>query len=395
MLEFFYSNYAASLSFFVIFTLMVGGLATLLSKLAVALRDKAHLPNGVVGGILIGAITSVPELISAIVSVTVYKSAPSGIFGDAIGSNMFCLFILGACLLICVWIFRDKTVNQMNTVTLGLTGLGGIMCFFAGLFADGGLLGSPSPLVWHGFNFFSIPILLCYAAAVVFMVRGVGPKTTVLPNGKILTKAQIKAKKARATAHTILPAEHKNRFYKLSMPMLILSLVVTAAALIAGSIVLASCCSALIEQHWGLPQIFGRTLILGIATSLPELICLVSLAVGKEFDLLLDSIVGSVAFNMCILFIGNIAVSCVWDASWIGHSEMSMYSLSFENPALIAQLIVFVVQTVLMVIYFVLNSQTMKIRFTKGGMIAINATFLSLIVAAYLIYIIMGIVLLK
>ncbi|MCQ3915592.1 MAG: hypothetical protein MJ195_02490, partial [Mycoplasmoidaceae bacterium] len=62
----FIKNPAAAMSCFFIFAVIVGVLATLVTKLAVAVKDKAKLPDGVVGGILIGAITSIPEFITAI-----------------------------------------------------------------------------------------------------------------------------------------------------------------------------------------------------------------------------------------------------------------------------------------------------------------------------------------
>ncbi|MCQ2956550.1 MAG: hypothetical protein MJ233_01445 [Mycoplasmoidaceae bacterium] len=93
-----------------------------MTKFAVAIKDKARLPDGVVGGILIGAITSIPELITSICVVvqSTYDSqvTSSSVFGDVIGSNMFCLVIMSAVLLGTVVLFKHREANQINTVSL-------------------------------------------------------------------------------------------------------------------------------------------------------------------------------------------------------------------------------------------------------------------------------------
>ena len=119
----FIKNPAAAMSCFFIFAVIVGVLATLVTKLAVAVKDKAKLPDGVVGGILIGAITSIPEFITAIgvtIDGVLYPTEydPSSVFGDVIGSNMFCLLILAVTLIVTVRLFRHREADQINTITI-------------------------------------------------------------------------------------------------------------------------------------------------------------------------------------------------------------------------------------------------------------------------------------
>ncbi|MCQ3915094.1 MAG: hypothetical protein MJ201_05125 [Mycoplasmoidaceae bacterium] len=103
--SFFAENYGAAVACFFTFAIVVGVLATLVTKFAVTIKDKAELPDGVIGGILIGAITSVPEFITAIgytinaATIGPEYGNPGAVFGDVIGSNMFCMLIIGvACL---------------------------------------------------------------------------------------------------------------------------------------------------------------------------------------------------------------------------------------------------------------------------------------------------------
>ncbi|MCQ3907916.1 MAG: hypothetical protein MJ219_04350 [Mycoplasmoidaceae bacterium] len=155
MESFFVQNEAAATSFFVIFAAIVGVLATVVTKLAVAIKDKAKIPDGVIGGILIGAITSIPELITAI--GVIVKSAtstgydPASVFGDVIGSNMFCLLILAVTLLITIYLFKNREADQINTITLICLLFGSVMCILAVLFENNGIIFDydtrPSPVV--------------------------------------------------------------------------------------------------------------------------------------------------------------------------------------------------------------------------------------------------------
>ena len=176
--QFFIANFPAAMSVFVIDAFVVAVLAWLTTKVAVALKNRAGLSDGVVGGILLGIITSVPELISSIAGAIAYGQNPdspgSSILGDAIGSNMFCLFVLAVALLGGIVIFVRKEVNQINTITLVCVAVGVVFCLMAGLFDNYGMIydEGKSPFVVHGFNLFSILILLSYVAAVFFMIYG-------------------------------------------------------------------------------------------------------------------------------------------------------------------------------------------------------------------------------
>ncbi|MCQ2748249.1 MAG: hypothetical protein MJ223_03335 [Mycoplasmoidaceae bacterium] len=74
---------------------------TILSKLCVILKIKANLSSGVIAGLLLGVITSLPELVTCLVSAIATKSGELG-FGDIIGSNNFDIFVLAVCLFACV-----------------------------------------------------------------------------------------------------------------------------------------------------------------------------------------------------------------------------------------------------------------------------------------------------
>ncbi|MCQ2748250.1 MAG: hypothetical protein MJ223_03340 [Mycoplasmoidaceae bacterium] len=56
---------------------------------------------------------------------------------------------------------------------------------------------------------------------------------------------------------------------------------------------------------------FGGALFLGVATSLPEVVCCINLCIHKEYTMVIDTIVGSTIFNLFVLVIANIALACI------------------------------------------------------------------------------------
>lgn len=246
MEAFFENNRIAATSFFVLFSIIVGVLATLVTKLAVTIKDRAGIPDGVIGGILIGAITSVPEFIASII-VTIYGTTNpaeynvESIFGDVIGSNMFCLLILAVTLLVTIKMYKNRGTNQINTLTIVCIIFGSIMCILAILFDNNGLIYSnnfPSPVVWHGFNLFSIFILLSYALAVFFMFADFRLRSIVF---------NTRSKMARKILQY---DEAKKRNVLLKMPMYCLIILLTFGVVILSmsSLILSTACGACIEH---------------------------------------------------------------------------------------------------------------------------------------------------
>ncbi|XQP55060.1 MAG: hypothetical protein ACOQNV_02910 [Mycoplasmoidaceae bacterium] len=383
---FFINNQAAAMSCFFIFAVVVGVLATVVTKLAVAIKDKAKLPDGVVGGILIGAITSIPEFITAIgvtVEGVLYPDAydPASVFGDVIGSNMFCLLILAVTLIITVKLFRHREADQINTITIICLIFGAIMCILAVLFENNGIVyggeGQPrSPLVWHGFNFFSIFIFLSYAIAVFFMFAGSKLKPMAIVGKGVATKLS-------------LPPQQKvkrSKFLKLSMSLLIVLLIIGVVVLSGTSLVLSSACSGCIE-NWGLGPVFGRTLLLGVATSLPELIAVATLAFSGRYNMMINSMAGSCAFNMIILSVCNAIYAGMWNST-----TQPMFPQPQERNSVVVQVVLFILMCLFTALYLIINSKHIKTRLTNKQIIIVNSVLLSLVIIAYFAYIALGII---
>lgn len=389
--SFFLSNGPASIGVFFTFAIIVGVLATVVTKLAVAVKDKAQLPDGVVGGIMIGAITSIPEFITAvgyIVNCATQGSAygdPGAVFGDVIGSNMFCMLIIGIACVSTVWIFRHREADQINTITIICLIVGSVLCLLAVIFDNNGLIygeggsegGTMSPFVVHGFNFFSVFIFASYVLAVVFMFVGskIKPAAVVgkgMPTTTKLPEEQMKKKQPL--------------FMKFNMPILIVLLVAGIGLLTFSSLILASSCSGCINVWFPGDSTFGRTMLLGIATSLPELIAVVTLAINGRYNMMINSMVGSCAFNMTILFVCNIVYAGLW------HEGLgAMFPKPADSNSVMVQVVLFILMCVFFALYLILNSKSIKANLRRNQILGANITLLSLVILTYIGYIILGV----
>ena len=65
-------------------------------------------------------------------SIFISSEQPGSLaIGDIVGSNIFDIFILAVCLLVCVVVFIKKSANQTNNLTLIFTGVGTIFILLA------------------------------------------------------------------------------------------------------------------------------------------------------------------------------------------------------------------------------------------------------------------------
>lgn len=366
IINYFDNNFAVTISLYCFLLIGVVGITTLLSKLCVILKEKAHLSDGVVAGLLLGVITSLPELVTCIASVFVHKTGSLG-FGDIIGSNIFDLFVLAVCLLVCVWMFIRRKANQINTMTLVCTGVGTIFVLLATIATKF----IPS-LIWHGFNFFSILILASYGMSIYFMTR----------NAKVTSISSNEGK-------TEIKQARQSKLFKLSLVWIIVLIAIVSIVLIALAVFLTFTSESLIFYHWANifgseeKATFGGALLLGVITSLPEIVCCVNLCIHREYNMVIDTMVGSTSFNLAILSIANLAFIAVYKPN------AEMYS--WNNQSII-QLGICLGIISLLIAYLLVNSSKIKSKLNDKQSLALNASLLSLIVIIYIIFIVLGFV---
>lgn len=66
-----------------------------------------------------------------------------------------------------------------------------------------------------------------------------------------------------------------------------------------------------INTYLKLDNAFSGAILLGIITSLPEIITCTALTFNKQYNMVIGNIVGSVNFNFFILFIANVILTSI------------------------------------------------------------------------------------
>ncbi|MCQ3915095.1 MAG: hypothetical protein MJ201_05130 [Mycoplasmoidaceae bacterium] len=118
-----------------------------------------------------------------------------------------------------------------------------------------------------------------------------------------------------------------------------------------------------------------------MVTSLPEIVCCINLCIHKEYNMVIDTIVGSTSFNLSILTIANIVYACLTQQAG------TMYDWNSYN---LTQVIVGIVMIVAMIAYLVANSNKYKNKLKDRQILAINTSLLSLVVIAYIVFLVLG-----
>lgn len=362
IINFFDGSFHITISLYCVLLIGVVGITTFLSRLCVIFKEKAQLSDGVVAGVILGAITSLPELVTCITSVCVHKTGSMG-FGDIVGSNIFDIFVLAVCLLVCVWMFIKKHANQINTLTLIFTGVGTLFLLLAMAIEK-----FFPVIIFHGFNFVSIFIFMSYVTSFFFLTRNAKTKDS--------DEGIIEVNQAK-----------RSRLFRLELHSIVLLLIFVSLALIACATFLTFTSESLIFNHWASifgteeKASFGGALLLGVVTSLPEIVCCINLCVNKEYNMVIDTIVGSTTFNLSILTIANVVFACVGDL------EQPMFGWNDYN---ITQVIVSGITIVLMILYLILNNERFKDMLSSKQSLAINITILTLIILAYAAFLTLG-----
>lgn len=253
-----------------------GRLAALGDKLA----SITGLGHSWVGAIMLGGVTSLPELVVTVGAVTVV-TAPALVFGNVLGSNCFNLLII---------VILDATLIGGAVLARGSGGhllsaaLGLLLMLIV---AAGFLLGQPGGLLGGAPWLFSVLLAIAFAAAMRVMYTR---------EKKASKSAEPDAEQAKLT-----PAEKRAcvlRFCGL-------------AAIIVGAGLWLSVLGDALGAHefpggFTLGKTFVGFLFIAIATSLPELSVSVSAARQGFYDLSLGNIFGSNIANMSFIFVAEI-----------------------------------------------------------------------------------------
>ena len=227
------------------------------------LDKKTNLSGALLGGILLAAVTSLPELFTSL-SSTLFINKNAFVLGNILGSNLFnmCLFFIPY--LFFFGKLAKEKVGKSHLLSILFIGLLYVTVSVAGFVFNF------YHILWGWFNPMSILIVAIYALAILKT-----PKTEESEEEEEVTS-------------------------KLSVKQIVVLFIVFAILLIAMSIGITYHTDWIVTT-FKFGETFGGALFLGVATSLPELTSTINLCKKRNFDAAYGNILGSCVFNFLIL----------------------------------------------------------------------------------------------
>lgn len=237
------------------------------------LSQKTGLSGGFIGVILLGAITSLPELITTISSVSLVKNVDLA-WGNILGSNLLNLCILSV---------ADIFINKQDKIRIFDKGnvLTGSLSIIITSFSLIGVLTGKDLIFFHRISIYTVIILFVYFAGSYILFRN-ARKEMALPQNEGIEEIS-----------------------EISNIRLLLIFLINALLIVAAGINVTYACDE-IATITGLGATFVGTLFLALTTSLPEIVVSVSAIKFGAISMAAGNILGSNFFNISILGFSDI-----------------------------------------------------------------------------------------
>ncbi len=226
------------------------------------LDKKTSLSGAFIGGVMLSAVTSLPEMFTSITSALILDK-PGLAMGNILGSNLFNLTLLGVLVALYAKAFSKASISKGHSKVGVLTWLifGAVALNYTGILDVN--------LGWIAVT--SIIILGLYISGIRFLSQGEEGGDDEQVDDNNLTVKQVVI-----------------RFVLVSIGIVVLSIFITYL-------------TDDISVAFNLGSGLAGALFLGIATSLPELASTISLFRMGNFNIALGNIIGSNMFNFMIL----------------------------------------------------------------------------------------------
>jgi cation:H+ antiporter len=247
-----------------------------LSHYGDSLAELTGMGKAWIGLILMAAVTSLPELMVGISSVSIVGSADLAV-GDILGS---CAFNLGILSLMDIFTPKDHPLFTNTSQSHVLTaGFGIILISLVGL----GLFLSKDIVVLPFLGLTSISFLVVYLLAV-----------------RVLFNFQ-----KTNSAVPVSPNHEENHVTQLTFKQVVIRYALFAFIIIITALALPYFVEQLAEET-GLGKTFAGTLFLAASTSLPEMaVSFAAIRMGST-DMAIGNLLGSNIFNVMILFLDDL-----------------------------------------------------------------------------------------
>lgn len=228
-----------------------------------ALDKKTNLSGAFIGGVMLAAVTSLPELFTSLTAVLALDK-PQLVQGDVLGSNVFNLCIIGGLMLFYSRAYQRSKISNSHKTSLFF----GLIMYLFVMIAI--LNPIEIPLGFINVNLMTILILIVYIISVKMM-------------------------KGDDSA-----ANEEESDLDLSVKQIAVRFILFSIALVAVSILLTQVTS-IIAEELKLGATVAGAVFLGVATSLPELSASISLVRRSNYNASFGNVVGSNIFNFTIL----------------------------------------------------------------------------------------------
>jgi cation:H+ antiporter len=255
------------------------------------ISKKTGLGGGFIGVILLGAVTSLPELITTVSSVSLVKQVDLA-WGNILGSNLLNLTILCFC---DVFIKKNNEIRIFDRGNV-LTGNLSVIITLISLIA---IATGKDLIFFHHVSVYTVLILSVYVTGSFLLYKsavadkndsGIEPEQTDIENAKLF-----------------------------------LIFGVNAALIIVSGISVTYACDE-IAKITGLGATFVGTLFLAIATSLPEIVVSASAIKIGAVSMAGGNILGSNFFNISILGFSDIFYTSGSGSIYLDASKINLFT---------------------------------------------------------------------
>lgn len=253
--------------FYLLLALAVIYLSLKLSYYVDLLDKTTNLSGAFLGGVMLAAVTSIPELFTSMSSVLIVKQ-PDMVMGNILGSNTFNLAVLGLLILFSLNKFRNSTISSSHKTT----------CFALIIINILLMVAAYSGVSFNilGINIVSILILVIYVISI-----------------KTMSSSNDDQNEENSMTTDLSTKDIMVRFLIMSILLIIASIAITYA-------------TDIIATKLNLGVTFAGALLLAVATSLPEVVSSISLVSKGNINATMGNILGSNLFNLTILFVADL-----------------------------------------------------------------------------------------
>ena len=277
------------------------GAANFLAKSADIIGFKTGLGRSFAGVVLLATATSLPELGTGISAITLFDQ-PDLAAGDAFGSNIFNLLIIG---LLDIFWRRGPILNSVSTTSVVVGALGIVIIAVA---ASGVVIHhTDADIVTTVSGWFVSPVSI--VIIVVFL-------------GAMYMIYRHEQGQQQATGAEDEEEDEDHEYAADSLSRAVFTYTASAAVVVGSAIWLARTGDR-ITIEMGLEASFVGTQFLALSTSLPELAASFAAIRINAPDLAITNVLGSNLFNMgFVLFLDDVAYTD--GALWSGISEIHL-----------------------------------------------------------------------